>query len=73
MYEPGGIGKLLIIAGILITLIGVILFFAPKIPWIGRLPGDIYIKKDDFSFYFPITTCIAISALLSLLFYVFKR
>ncbi len=69
----GGIGKILIITGIILIVIGIILNISGKIPFIGRLPGDIYIKKDNFSFYFPITTCIIISIVLTLIFSIFKK
>jgi hypothetical protein len=53
--------------------IGILLVLAPKIPWLGKLPGDILVKKDNFHFYFPLTTCIIISIVLTLLFYLFRR
>ena len=67
------IGKLLIIVGILLVVIGLALVFADKIPFLGRLPGDIYIKREKFSFYFPITTSIIISIILTILFSIFKK
>jgi len=60
-----GLAKTFIILGIVFILIGGILSFAGKIPWMGRLPGDIVIKKENFSIYFPLTTCLLLSALLS--------
>lgn len=62
-------GKLLIVYGIVIVGLGVLMMFYDKIPFIGKLPGDINIKKDSFHFYFPITTSIIISVLLSLVFW----
>jgi hypothetical protein len=56
---------------VLIIVIGLLLLVGGKIPWIGRLPGDIIIKKEKFSFYFPITTSILISILLTFLFWLF--
>lgn len=68
------IGKSLIFVGIMIVLIGVILLFSDKLPFnLGKLPGDISYKKENFSFYFPITTSILISIVLSLLFYLFSK
>ena len=67
------IGKLLIIVGILLVVIGLAFVFADKIPFLGRLPGDIYIKRERFSFYFPITTSIIISIILTILFSIFKK
>lgn len=67
------IGKSLILFGVIIILIGVILIFFDKIPYIGKLPGDINIKKDNFTVYIPITTCLIISVILTLLFYFFRK
>jgi hypothetical protein len=69
----GSFGKTLIIFGIILVGIGLILTLGDKIPWIGKLPGDIYIKRERFSFYFPIVTCIIISLLLTLLFALFRK
>ena len=66
-------GKLLIITGVIIVVIGVVLLFADKIPFIGRLPGDIYIKKKNFTIYIPLATSILLSIILSLIFYFFKH
>lgn len=68
-----GFGKTLIIIGLIIILIGVILTFAGKIPWIGRLPGDIYIKRENFTFYFPLATSILLSIILSLIFWLLRK
>lgn len=62
-------GKIIIALGILLVVIGVIIVLAPKIPYVGRLPGDIYIKRDNFVFYFPIVSSILISLILSLVLY----
>ena len=69
----GDIGKLLILFGVVLVGVGVVLTLAGKIPWLGRLPGDIYYKGDHVTFYFPIVTCLLISIGLSLLFYLFRR
>jgi len=66
-------GKMLIVMGMGLVLIGIIMTVGPKIPWIGKLPGDISIQRENFSFYFPLTTCIIISIILTLLFYFFRR
>jgi hypothetical protein len=68
-----GLGKPLIICGIILIVFGVIISFAGKIPWLGRLPGDLLIKRDNFTFYFPLATCILVSVLVSLLFWLLKR
>ena len=64
--DISGIGKLLIFLGIILAVAGIILVFMGKIPWFGKLPGDIYIKKENFSFYFPLATSILLSIILSL-------
>ena len=67
-------GKWIIIIGCLLILAGIIIyFFHDKLHWIGHLPGDIRIEKENFRFYFPITTMIIFSALLSLLVQLVKR
>ena len=67
------LGKLVSIIGVIITLVGLVLWsgFAPK--WLGRLPGDIRIERNHSAFYFPIVTCIILSIVLSLLLSIFRR
>jgi len=69
----GPLGKMLILMGIFIILIGLLLLLGEKIPWVGRLPGDIIIRKKNFTFYFPIVTSIIISIVLTLLFALFRK
>jgi hypothetical protein len=66
-------GKLLVVVGVVLTIVGVLFWsgFAPR--WLGRLPGDIRIERGDSAFYFPIVTCIVLSLLLSLIFSIFRR
>lgn len=66
-------GKILFYFGVLLAILGVIFMLGGKIPWLGHLPGDIYIQKERFSFYFPLTTCILISVIISLVLYFFRR
>ncbi|MCD6177889.1 DUF2905 domain-containing protein [bacterium] len=66
-------GKILILFGTLLVILGAIFTLSGKIPYLGKLPGDIYIKKGSFSFYFPLTTCILISIILSLIFWFILR
>ncbi len=73
MFGFGPLGKLLILLGVFIILIGVLLLVGEKIPWIGRLPGDIIVRKKNFTFYFPIVTSILISIILTLLFTLFRK
>lgn len=68
------LGKSMIIIGIVIVIIGVILLFSDRLPFnLGRLPGDMTIKKENFTFYFPLSTSILISIALSLLLYFFSK
>lgn len=67
------IGKLLIIVGLALVGAGLLVTFAGKIPFLGKLPGDIRIEKDNFSFYFPLASCLIISVIVSLLLWLFRR
>jgi hypothetical protein len=66
-------GKLLIIMGITLLIVGILFIALPKITSLPKLPGDILIKKDNFTFYFPWVSSLVISAVLSLVFYLFFR
>jgi len=66
-------GKLMLYAGVFLVVLGLLFFFGDKIPFLGRLPGDIYIKKKNFTFYFPIVTSILLSLLISLIIYLFRK
>ncbi|MBD3168520.1 MAG: DUF2905 family protein [candidate division Zixibacteria bacterium] len=68
-----GIGKSLIVIGIIIALAGVVLTFFDKIPYLGKLPGDINVEKKNFKFYFPVSTSIIISVLATLILYIINR
>ena len=72
---PGmdSLGKMLIVFGVVLALLGGLLLFAGKLPFLGRLPGDIVIRRENWSFYFPITTSIVLSVLLTLLLSLFSR
>jgi len=67
------LGKFAVVIGIVITLVGLVMWsgFAPR--WLGRLPGDIRIERGNSAFYFPIVTCIILSIVLSLLLSIFRR
>ncbi|MBM4158979.1 MAG: DUF2905 domain-containing protein [Ignavibacteria bacterium] len=67
------IGKMLILFGLILFVLGVIFYFFEKIPFIGKLPGDIYIKKENFVFYFPVVTSIILSIILTLILYIFRK
>jgi hypothetical protein len=62
------IGKALIGIGIALIVLGALFLLGGKLPWLGRLPGDIRIEREHFRFYFPVTTCLIISVVVTLLF-----
>lgn len=66
-------GKLLVLIGLGLAVLGAVIWFAGKVPWIGRLPGDIRIERENFKFYFPLTTCLLISAVLTVLFWLLRK
>ncbi|MGH9819748.1 MAG: DUF2905 domain-containing protein [Pyrinomonadaceae bacterium] len=68
-----GFGRSLILLGIILLIVGLFFSVGGRIPWLGHLPGDIYIQRDRYSFYFPITTCILISAIISIVLYLLRR
>ena len=72
---PGmdSLAKMLILCGVVLALLGGLLLFAGKIPFLGRLPGDIVVRRENWSFYFPLTTSIVISIVLTLLLSLFGR
>ena len=67
------IGRLLIIVGVLIVVVGLALTFGPRIPFLGRLPGDIAIERGNVHVYFPIVTCLLLSVLLTVILSIFFR
>jgi hypothetical protein len=67
------LGKTLIVLGLVIAGVGLLFTLGGKIPWIGRLPGDIYIRRKNFTFYFPLATSLLISIILTLIFMLFRR
>jgi hypothetical protein len=66
-------GKLLIVFGVVLAVLGGLLLLAGKVPFLGRLPGDIVIRRETWSLFFPFTTSLVISILLTLLFTLFGR
>jgi Protein of unknown function (DUF2905) len=67
------VGKILIAFGLLIALVGVVLVLVGRVPWIGRLPGDIHLQRGNWTFYFPLATSLLLSFVLTLIFYVIGR
>jgi len=67
------LGKLLIVFGLLIALTGVVLLLVGRVPWIGRLPGDIYVQRGNWTFYFPLATSLLLSVVLTLILWLIGR
>lgn len=67
------IGKALIIFGVILIGVGILLVFMHKVPFLGKLPGDIYIQRKNFSFYFPLMTSLLLSVILSLILWLWQR
>jgi hypothetical protein len=67
------IGRVLVIVGCTILILGLVLTFAGRVPGLGRLPGDIVYRRGNFTFYFPLATSIALSLVLTVLFWLFRR
>ena len=64
---------MLILVGVVLILIGIAFQFQDKLPFLGKLPGDISVKRENFSFYFPLTTSILLSIIISLGLYLFRK
>ncbi|MEA3162264.1 MAG: hypothetical protein QOE88_82 [Verrucomicrobiota bacterium] len=68
------VGKLVVLVGVFLVVAGVILWRFPSLfNWVGKLPGDISIQKENFSLYFPVVTCLLVSILITLLSWLFRR
>lgn len=67
------LGKTLLLLGSVLMAIGAVLILGGKLPWLGRLPGDIMIQRDNFTFYFPLVSSLVVSLVLSLLFLLLRR
>ena len=67
------LGRLLIVVGVLLVIAGLLLTLGGRIPWLGRLPGDIHLQRGSWTFYFPIATSLLVSVVLSLLLYLIGR
>jgi hypothetical protein len=67
------LGKFLVIIGVILTVVGGLLWMGFGKGWFGRLPGDIHYSRGNFSFYFPIVTCLVLSALVTILLWLFRK
>jgi len=69
----GDVGRVLILLGIFLTVAGLLLQLVGKVPWLGRLPGDIFIARRNFSLYLPLATCLLASLVLTLILWALSR
>jgi uncharacterized protein YybS (DUF2232 family) len=67
------LGKFLVLVGLVIAAVGALLWTGYGKSWLGRLPGDIHYTRDSFSFHFPLVTCLLISVVLTLMFWLFRK
>jgi Protein of unknown function (DUF2905) len=72
MSDHTGFGWILLIVGLVIAGAGLIWILAPSLPWLGRLPGDIRIERENLRFYFPLVTCLVLSLVLSLVVWIVR-
>ncbi len=68
-----GLGRVLIGVGLLLAALGFVLVLGGRLPWLGRLPGDLLVQRPGFTLYLPLGTCLLLSALVSLLFWLLNR
>lgn len=68
-----GLGRMLIVAGLVIAAVGALLLLSGKVPWLGRLPGDFLVRREKFTFYFPLATSLLISLILSVILWLFRK
>jgi len=69
----GEMAKIIIVIGVVLVLIGLTILFLQKVPFLGKLPGDILIKKENFTFYFPLSTSIVVSIIVCLILYLISK
>lgn len=69
----GDLGRLLIVVGLVVVAVGVLLVVAGRVPWVGRLPGDIHIQRGNWSLYLPLGTSLLLSVLLTVILYLLGR
>lgn len=67
------LGKILVISGLVLAVAGLLLLLSERAGWIGRLPGDITIRRENFTLYFPLATCLLVSVILSLLLWILRK
>jgi len=73
MNEFQSFGKIIITVGVVLVFVGIVISFWDKIPLLGKLPGDIFYKGKNFTFYFPVVTSLLLSLIISLILYFFRK
>ncbi|HNY72307.1 MAG TPA: DUF2905 domain-containing protein [Syntrophales bacterium] len=73
MNDFSQLGKILLIVGLAVAAVGLLIMLGGKLPWLGRLPGDIFYRGEKFTFYFPLTTSIIASIVLTLIIWLITR
>jgi hypothetical protein len=68
MNGGADIGRMLVVLGVVVVIVGLVMIFADRIPFLGRLPGDIVVRRKNFTFYFPVVTMIVLSILITIIF-----
>ncbi|HUU30303.1 MAG TPA: DUF2905 domain-containing protein [archaeon] len=68
----GSLGRTLLIFGLVLVVVGLLLTYGPRVPWLGRLPGDLVLRRGNFTLYFPLTTCILLSVIITILARIFR-
>ena len=67
------LGRMLVILGLTLAAVGILVIYSPRIPFLGKLPGDIHIERENFSFNFPLTTCIILSLMVSAILWILRK
>ena len=67
------LGRMIIILGLTLAAVGILVVYSPRIPYLGKLPGDIRIERENFSFYFPLTTCILLSLMFTAILWILRK
>ncbi len=73
MTDFSSLGRMMMVVGALFFLVGLFLFWGPKIPYLGRLPSDLFVQRKGFSLYFPVVTCVVLSILATLILHIISR
>ena len=73
MSGASDVGRMLVVFGVLLALAGVVLMLAGRVPWLGRLPGDVHVQRGNWTFYFPLATSLLLSVVLTLVLWLVRR